>query len=202
MTYYIVSEPTDNEEWNMYLLYKLSFHKDKILGVYYVPELKYYGPILKLENVNDLSDIVKPLDSKIFDKSLKMICMRCGWCCERNCGAFMFEHEAEKINLGSWTNIRTIRLYNGEKVRIYYLDQGKNGRCIFYDPRNRTCRIHDKKPIVCIVTYCARYAVDSAGNLYIREGKAVNGIIRFKRVQTGNIHGRDKGHHYNNTFTT
>jgi len=202
VTYYIVSEPTDDERWNMYLLYKLSFHKDKIVGVYYIPRIRYYGPVLKLDNASDLSDIVKQIDTNMFNVSLKMICMRCGWCCEKNCGAFMFEHEAESIELESWSNVRTVRLYNGEKVKIYYLDSGRYGRCIFYDSRNRRCIIHDRKPIICIVTYCARYAIDAEGNLYVREGRAINGIIRFKKVQTGYAHGRDKEHHNNNTSTT
>jgi len=202
VTYYIVREPTDDERWNMYMLYKLSFHKDKIVGVYYIPDIRYYGPVLYLEEVDDLHDIVEPLNEYSLRRGLRMICMRCGWCCERECGAFMFEHEARDIGLTSWSSIRVVKLHDGRKVRIYYLDSGRNGRCLFYNPREHACAIHDRKPIICIVTYCARYAVDEEGHLYVREGKAVNGVVRFKRVQKDEVHGRDKKHNHNYTSST
>jgi len=185
VTYLIVREPTDDEKLNMYILYKLSTYKDSIVGVYYIEELGYYGPILKLRDIpRELKDIVRPVDVNIVRRSLKMICMRCGWCCERESGAFMFENEAERVGLSRWSRIRTVKLINGDKVRVYYVDAGPNGRCIFYDPKRKLCTIHKAKPVICVVTYCARYAVDSEGNLYRRVSRSVRGVVHFKKVQT------------------
>ncbi len=185
MIYYIVRQPTDDEKLNLYILYKLSFHKDKIIGVYYLPKIRYYGPVITSNTpLSDLTDIAYPVNSNIIENGLRMICIRCGWCCERDCGAFMFEHEAEKLNLERWSSTRAVRLVDGSRVKIYYIDSGPEGSCIFYDSRRRLCRIHEMKPIICMITYCARYAVDREGNIYRRVGKAVRGVVYFKKVQS------------------
>ncbi len=182
--YYITREPTDEESWNLYILYKLSKIKNKIVGIYYIPSLKYYGPVICSEHsLND--EIFIEINSEILKNSIKMICVRCGWCCEKNCGAFMFENELELVDKSLKYKLpsRVVKLYDGSKVRIYRLDVYRHGMCIFYNYRSRLCRIHDKKPIICTVTYCARFGTDSNGNLYTRIGRAVSGYIIFKKIK-------------------
>ncbi len=190
MPFYIVRDPTDSESWNYYLLYKLSMAKSSILGVFYIPDLRYYGPVLDLneKELASLIDIVKPLDEDLLLRSYLLVCRRCGWCCEANAGAFLFDNElthvrslfpdlAKRVKRSSW-----VKLYDGSLVRIWHLDDGPRGMCVFYDPQTRSCSIHSVKPVICMLTYCARFAVDRELNKYVRVGKADKyGRVRFSR---------------------
>ncbi len=191
---YIAKRPTDSKLWNYYLLYKLSLVKQSILGVFYIEKLGYYGPVLDLDekDLEKVSDIVLPLDEDIVLESLLVTCRRCGWCCEANSGSFLFNSElmylrsryprlSERLRRYSW-----VRLYDGSRVKIWHLDTGPHGRCMFYDPLERRCLIHEAKPVVCILTYCARFAIDRHGNRYVRVGTAdERGRVRFRRAGGG-----------------
>jgi len=178
--FYIVKEPTDDSSWNYYLLYKLSQVKSRIIGMFYIPDLRYYGPVLDLDehDLEKIRDIAVPLHEDYLLRSYLIVCRRCGWCCEASSGAFLFDNELEYVRMlyperaarvrrASW-----VKLHDGSRVRIWHLDDGPRGMCIFYDPRTRSCTIHSVKPVVCMLTYCARYAVDRYLNKYVRVGKA------------------------------
>ncbi len=186
--FFIVKEPSDNSSWNYYLLYNLSLVKYRIVGVFYIPELRYYGPVLDLDD-NDLEKVCKdifiPIDEECLLRSLAIICERCGWCCEEDAGSFLFEHELAEVKqfIGRKLTLpsKEVKLWNGTRVRIYLLDLEQEGRCIFYDVRTRSCRIHLVKPVICMVTYCARFAIDRWGRRYLREGtRQPDGSVRFR----------------------
>ena len=197
MKYYIASEPTDDELCNLYLLYNMSFVKNKLIGVYYIPKINYYGPVFQL-NLSDLSKvdsgIFREIEDYYIDIALKMICLKCGWECEKNCNAFVFENELFEIENFIKRKLRELPCriirFSNKIVKLYYLDLGSERSCIFYNRRDRLCNIHPVKPIICKVTYCARYAIDKNGNFYVRVGKKIrNGKIipTFKRVEKLNV---------------
>ncbi|GEM_PF-3333062 len=187
-----VSEPTDDASWNYYLLYNLSFVKHCIIGVFYIHKLRYYGPVLDLDQ-RDLEQIDKSILFPIKDEhilnGLLIICKRCGWCCAEEAGSFLFEHELEQVEnfigkrIKNTLKTQKVKLYNGKTVRIYLLEKGKQKTCMFYDQEKRACTIHPVKPIICVVTYCARFAIDRLGRQYIRVGaRRPDGAIVFIRT--------------------
>ncbi len=184
-----VAEPTDDASWSYYLLYNLSLVRHCLLGVFYIPSMRYYGPVLDLDEKE-----LEKIDSKILfeipedelTRALLIVCKKCGWCCEEEAGSFAFEHELRHIEtflgrkIRSLLRVRQVRLYNGKTIRVYLLEREGPGTCMFYDPSSKTCKIHPVKPIICRITYCARYAIDRAGRVYIRMGtRKSDGTVLF-----------------------
>ena len=192
--YYIVVEPTDEEEFNLYLLYKLSFFKHRLLGVYYIPELHYYGPVLQLttHEYESIKDIVIKIPDKYLKNAFRMVCIRdCGWECKEDSSAFMFEHELKSLEIPIALPFRIVK-YRNLTFKVYRLDLGPRRACIFYDSNTKLCRIHSKKPIICLVTYCARYAIKD-NEVYIRTksikvkvGDQVKYVPIFKKLNPEN----------------
>lgn len=164
----------------------MSLVKNKVIGVYYLPKIKYHGPILNLEN-NDLNridrNIFQEISHEVLSNGIKVTCLKCGWECERNSNAFASNHELQEIEkyLNRKLNLPSelARLGNKVKIRIYYLDVKPNRMCLFYDSKSKLCSIHEVKPMICKITYCARFGIDSSGDTCVRVGKKVknNGLI-------------------------
>ncbi len=164
----------------------MSLVKNRMMSAYYLPKIKYYGPIFNLEN-NNLNRIDRNIFQEIFyeilSNGIKMICLKCGWECEKNSNAYAFNHELQEIEKYSNRKLnlpsKLARLRNKVKIRIYYLDVKPNRMCLFHDSKSKLCSIHEVKPMICKITYCARFGIDSSGNMYVRVDKKVknNGLI-------------------------
>ncbi len=182
--YYMLKQPNPKDpKLNYYLLYVASKHKRSLIGVYYIPSRKALSPVFKARPGEYFEEgAFEEIKSKELEESYKMICIPgCGWCCERNSGAFAFEHEMKhivaKLYGGDITNLEMeigrpidmewVDTLVGPK-RIYRLDLGPAGRCIFY--RDGKCVLDTlkvEKPIICLVTYCSLYA-EKGGKKYIK----------------------------------
>ncbi len=190
--YYVVKGPMDDEAFNMYVLYKLSMFKSRLIGVYYIPRLRYYGPVLRLdsEEASMLKDVLwTSIGDDALENSFRMVCLRgCGWECERDSNVFAFENEIEDLPIDKEALPMRGYRFRGIAFRAYWLDLGPSRACIFYDRANRACRIHEVKPVICRVTYCARYAI-RGGDPYVRVksvelkgGFGYRYVITFRRV--------------------
>ncbi len=157
--YYALKPPNGTKAYDFWLLKQASLARRHYIGTYYIPSKKLYVPVFKRLGKADPSAFIE-IDDKDLRKSYKMICIEgCGQCCERNSNAVIMESELEQLGI----NIRdkpsfVVELINGEKERVFRLDTRAGGQCVFYSQRTKRCILGKRKPILCMIHYCAAFA--------------------------------------------
>ncbi len=160
--------------WNLTILWYVAKLRRHYIGTYYFEDTNSLHPVLELD-ARELRKLPKrlfqPIDPRLLEESYRMVCIpRCGACCERNAGAFAFDFELYELGLNiSQLRCEEIRLLNGVRTRVCELPNGSWGTCVFYDQDKRRCRVHDLKPIICLVSYCSLVA-EKHGLLYVKTG--------------------------------
>ena len=90
----------------------------------------------------------------------KKTCIGCGVCCEYNAGSFVFYEELRDIGFNVLlSECEDVTLLNGVKTKICSLQSREHGMCILYDVSTQSCRVHNRKPVICLVSYCGLVAV-------------------------------------------
>jgi len=169
--YYMLRRPTGQARWDYFLLYVGAKLKKFYVGTYYIPKYRVLAPVFKPSPGTplDLRALVE-VPSDILENSYRMICIECGWCCERDSGAFALENEVRDLPLHlvdrplDWKWVDTVI----GPVKVYRLDLGPGGRCVFYSD-GRCLVPRDRKPIICLIHYCSLYA-EMRGRKFIKVG--------------------------------
>ncbi len=173
---YVLKEPTREPEWNYFLLWEAARIKKYYVGTYYVPRLNRLLAVFKPTPGTYVSDLAfEGMDFSIIRDGYKMICIPgCGRCCEANSGAFILGNEVKLIprKLAKFDQLPsfTLSVY-GRKIKVYRLDVGPRGRCIFYDEEAGGCILDRfekyRKPVICLIHYCTVFA-ERNGERYIK----------------------------------
>jgi len=189
MPYYALLDPTGEESYDLFLLYKAKKYKRFFLGMFYLPRRRRLAPVFKIPwEVGD--EVFEVMPSTEVDDAYRMLCVSCGRCCALNSGAFAFEDEIppvlEKLGQRSLP-LREVSIYSVGSSKLYELASGPGGSCVFYTPEG--CEIELKlswssKPIVCLIHYCSLFA-ERRGESYVKVGvKWVDGkpVPVYQRV--------------------
>jgi len=76
-------------------------------------------------------------------------CKRCGFCCEGESTVSLLPEEIERISeylgLSREEFLKTYGVRKDERIEMKTV----NGHCIFYDEKERCCRVHPVKPDRC-----------------------------------------------------
>jgi len=157
--FYALKPPDGTKTYDFWLLKQASMARKFYIGTYYIPSEKLYVPVFKRIGNADPSAFLE-VSERILRKSYRMICIKgCGQCCERNSNAVMLESELKQLKVELRNKpFFEVRLVDGSKERVYRLDTRANGQCAFYNPKNKSCSLGPKRPILCIIHYCAAFA--------------------------------------------
>ncbi|MDR1111376.1 MAG: YkgJ family cysteine cluster protein [Deltaproteobacteria bacterium] len=78
------------------------------------------------------------------------VCRRCGQCCQGRGGVWLGQGQileaASLIGVGPGL-LKTRYLW--PEGRLWGVKSGQDGFCLFYDPRDKACLIHQAKPLAC-----------------------------------------------------
>ncbi|KSW12141.1 hypothetical protein CF15_05075 [Pyrodictium occultum] len=187
---YVLREPRRGDRaWNIYALREAAWLKRWFQGVYYSPRLKRLLAVFKPTPGTHVNMLVfEEMGESVLSDAYRMECPRgCNRCCVFRSGAFILENELRRLPVEVQERIRSqpselVRTPGGP-VRVYRLDTGPMGRCIFFDVEEGRCMLEDygkhAKPIVCLLTYCTVFAT-RGGRLYLKRGYRV---LRDGRVE-------------------
>jgi len=172
MPYYALLDPSGDESYDLFLLYKAKKYKSFLLGTFYLPGRGRLAPVFKIPwEVSD--DVFEVVPSAEVEVAFKMVCVSCGRCCALNSGAFAFEDEIapvlEKLGQRSLPS-REVSVHRVGTVKLYDLAVGPGGSCTFYTPEG--CEIELKlswrsKPIICLIQCCSLFA-ERRGEPYVK----------------------------------
>jgi len=167
--YYALKPPTGRPSWDYFLLYSASLVKRRYKGTFYFPG-RTVLPVFIFNKKPDL-DAFEKISRNDLSRSYKMICVKCGLCCVRNSGAFMFEHEYRKIvdqeGYPAVFPSKIFSIYKFGEVKVYFLGTERFGRCFFYDS-SRGCTLRPAfKPIICIIQFCTLFAKKN-GKIFLK----------------------------------
>jgi len=189
MPYYALKDPTGEESYDLFLLYKARKYKSFFIGTFYLPRRGRLTPVFKVPwEVGD--DVFEVVPSSEVEDAYRMLCVSCGRCCALNSGAFAFEDEIapvlEKLGQRDLPS-REVSVHRVGTVKLYELAVGPGGSCAFYTPEG--CKIELKlswrsKPIICLVHHCSLFA-ERRGEPYVKVGvKRVGGkpVPVYRRV--------------------
>lgn len=160
--------------WNLTILWYVAKLRRHYIGTYYFEDTNSLHPVLELD-ARELRKLPKrlfqPIDPKLLEESYRMVCIpRCGACCERNAGAFAFDFEIRMLGLDiSKLRYENVKLLNGVKVAVYELPKNSRSMCVFYDLNERRCRVHNVKPVICLISFCS-FVAEKRGLLYVKIG--------------------------------
>ncbi len=187
--YYILKPPNGTRAYDYWLIKEASKARRALMGVYYLPSSKRYGPVFdfsrlppKVRNEIDMNAFEKVERSELRN-AYKMICIKgCGQCCEKNAGAFFLASEAERLGV----ELRNkpcfeVTLVNGEVEKVCRIDTRENGQCVFYNRERRTCALGAKKPTICLLQYCTAIA-ERGKRKYVKVSGKEIGKGRFEMV--------------------
>ncbi|WFO74663.1 YkgJ family cysteine cluster protein [Desulfurococcaceae archaeon MEX13E-LK6-19] len=169
--YIIPIGPKNDAMYNYTVLYHMALLKKHYIGTYYIPSQNIYAPVFKLDSRDNYPrKYFIEIDENIIEDSYKMICLQCGECCRVYSGAFMFSIEAMGLDeIIEKLPYRYYRLLDGINVKIYSLDVGRHGRCVFFDEEKKLCKIHMMKPVICMITFCGLVAL-RGNTIYYKYG--------------------------------
>ena len=202
MPYYALLEPTGEESYDLFLLYKACKYKSFFYGTFYFPRRRELRPVFRIPRVDIRDDIFERVPASEVEDAYRMLCVKCGRCCVMDSGAFAFKDEIFRImnKLGIPMDFpsREVRVHRVGRVLIYDLAIKEGGRCYFYTPEG--CLIERQapwrlKPMICLIHHCSVFA-ERRGKLYIkvsvrREGRKFVPVYRevsqeeFDRVAEG-----------------
>ncbi|RLF06809.1 MAG: hypothetical protein DRK00_00445 [Thermoprotei archaeon] len=175
MPYYALLEPTGDESYDLFLLYKARKYKSFFHGTYYLPKRRELRPVFRIPHeVRD--DVFEVIPASELEDSYKMLCVACGRCCALNSGAFAFEDEllriSEKLGVPPAFPSREVVVRRVGRLRVYELGVERGGRCYFY--RGEGCMVEREgswrlKPIICLIHFCSLFA-ERRGKFYIKVG--------------------------------
>ncbi|RLF23469.1 MAG: hypothetical protein DRN15_03690 [Thermoprotei archaeon] len=192
--FYALKRPSEEEEWNYFLLYMASLRKRYFIGTYYIQEWNLYTPVFKMPPTIVDKRAFTPIEKEVLDNAYRMVCIGCGRCCARSSGAFAFEHEIEEfkdklpieVDLLDWFYVRLS--YVGD-VKVFRLDKGVAGSCVLYDVKKRWCILaEEEKPVICIIHYCSLYA-ERRGKYYVKVAvkRRYNELIPIYKEAQGKV---------------
>ena len=178
----VLKEPR-TRRWNIYALREAARLKKWFKGVYYSPPLKRLLVVFKPTPGTHINQLVfEEVGESVLEGSYRMLCIKgCGKCCAIASGAFILENEVEVLPPEEKAKVYAQPSYlvktPGGYVRVYRLDTGPMGRCIFFDPHRVECTLESRhgwkvKPIICLITYCTLFA-ERGGELYVKTGYRV-----------------------------
>ena len=193
---YVLREPRSGDEaWNIYALREAARLKRWFMGVYYSPRLGRLLAVFKPTPGTHVNTAVfEEMGESVLRDAYRMECPEgCNRCCVMRSGAFMLDVEVRGLPDELRSRVMRQPSYTvktpGGRVRVYRLDTGPMGRCIFFDMERGGCALErllgkKGKPIVCMLTYCTLFA-SRGGRLYLKTGYTVKGgrtIIRYREV--------------------
>ncbi len=162
---YALKEPTGDLEWDYFLLWEAARLKKFYVGTFYVPKLHRLLAVFKPTPGAYISNLAfEKIDSSLLRDAYRMICIPgCGKCCEADSGAFILGNELRDIPKKPREKLPSFSIViYGRSIRVYKLDIGPRGRCIFYDEVSGGCRLEGFrgtiKPIICLIHYCTVFA--------------------------------------------
>ena len=163
-----------DEVHNLTILWYIHRYREFYIGTYYFPNINDILPVLDIpREIEYPRKFFETIDLDSLRNAYRLICIPfCGACCEKNAGAFMFREEAIELGFSEILDrlpYKDIELLNNIKTRIYYLSIKEKGRCIFYDEKSRNCRIHNYKPVICLISFCS-FAIEKNGVIYYKVG--------------------------------
>lgn len=193
---YVLREPRSGDEaWNIYALREAARLKRWFAGVYYSPRLGRLLAVFRPTpgthvNVN----VFEEMGESVLRDAYRMECPQgCNRCCVTRSGAFMLDVEVRALPEELRDKVMVQPSYTvktpGGRVRVYRLDTGPMGRCVFFDMERGGCTLERAlgkkgKPIVCMLTYCTLFA-SRGGRLYLKTGYTVRQgrvLIRYREV--------------------
>jgi len=177
VVYYALREPRGDEGWNLLSLREAARLKGSLLGVYYSPQLRRLLAVFRVAPDTRVDEaFFERIDPSLLERAYRMECPGgCGRCCAIFSGAFILDVEVERLpdEVRRAVELQPSRLVETPRgpVRVYSLDTGPAGRCIYFDPQRCACRLEElgrgHKPIVCLLTYCTLFA-SRGGKLYLK----------------------------------
>ncbi|ALU12226.1 hypothetical protein EYM_01605 [Ignicoccus islandicus DSM 13165] len=184
--------PNGTKSYDYWLLKQASLARRYYIGTFYVPSKNLYSPVFRRIGKADPKAFLTITARELRD-SYKMVCIKgCGQCCERNSNAVIFEEEARELGI----QIRDkpsfeVELVDGSKLKVYRLDTRRNGQCVFYNRRRKTCSLGRNRPILCVIHYCSAFAerVENGRKvMYVKvSGKELgNGLVEMKFERVSN----------------
>ncbi len=167
---YALKQPNGRPEWDFYLLDWAARLKKFYVGTFYVPSRQELVAVFKPTPGTYVSpQAFEPISEDELREAYKMVCLKCGRCCEARCGAFLLGRELAKIPRELLPKLprRVVKTLGG-KVYVYALDIGPMGRCVLYKAGCTLERVDPMlKPIICMLTYCTGYA-ERNGEYYVK----------------------------------
>jgi len=167
--HYALRGPTGDEGWNLLSLREAARLKGGFIGVYYSPQLRRLLAVFRVPPDSRVDEaFFERVEPSLLEGSYRMECPGgCGRCCAAFSGAFMLDYEVGRLPEGARQRVelqpsRLVETPRGP-VRVYRLDTGPAGRCIFFDAGRCACGLEEDygrghKPIVCLLTYCTIFA--------------------------------------------
>lgn len=160
---------TNRKEFNLAILWYTSRYRRYLVGVYFFEDLEDFVPVIALPpNVAEPpKQLFEIITERELDDAYRMVCLRCGACCEFCAGGFVFDHEVPIVGSEyvDRENFEDVEIPFVGRVRVYALRNVK-GRCRAFDAVSRTCMVHDRKPIACLIMYCGLVA-EKRGSIYV-----------------------------------
>ncbi len=192
---YVLKEPRRNDkEWNVYALREAARLKKWFTGVYYNPRLGRLLAVFKPTPGTHINKLVfEELGESMLKDSYKMVCPKgCSRCCTIHSGAFIIEDEVRLLPTNLQAKVMeqpsVLLRTPGGPIRVYRLDTGSMGRCIFLDIERGTCILEEGgkylKPIVCLITFCTVFA-EKNGEKYLKTGYTIHNkkvVLLYRRV--------------------
>jgi len=184
--YYALKHPDGTKAYDYWLLKQAHLARKFYVGTYYIPSKKMFTPVFKRLGKADPSAFVEVRPSELA-RSYKMICIKgCGQCCERASGAVMLETEVNDLGVELKDKpYFEVKLVDGTTEKVYRLDTRKGGQCAFFNRQRKNCALGNRRPILCLVTYCGAFA-EKNGEKYVKvSGKFLPGgkvEMVFERV--------------------
>jgi len=195
---WVLKEPRKRDkEWNIYALREAARLKRWFRGVYYSPRLGRLLAVFKPTPGTHVNQLVfEEYGEGVLRDAYRMECPSgCNRCCVIHSGAFMLDVEVRMLPRGLRDVVmrqpKEVLRTPGGKVRVYKLDTGPMGRCVFFDVERGRCILEEKlgkhgKPIVCILTYCTVFAT-RGGKRYVKTGYRVHPDgrveLRYREVE-------------------